>query len=197
MVYGIYHMIAFLSGRPVIDGKSLILLVNGVGYGVTVGTLTLAKIAQLSKTDLYIYTHVREDKLELYGFLTKAEKDVFLLLIDVSGVGPKTSQNIMDGRANEVIIAVQNANTTFFSAVPRVGKKLAQKIIIELRGKLGELKTLSLGPSTIKEQQITEALVSLGFNEQLIAESMGELAVEDMELELAIKETIKLLSKNK
>jgi Holliday junction DNA helicase RuvA len=188
-------MIAFLSGQPIIEGKSLIILVNGVGYGVVVGSLSMAKLAPLSQVDLYIYTHVREDKLELYGFTTQLEKEMFLLLIDVSGVGPKTGQNIVDGRAQEVVAAVQNANTAFFSSVPRVGKKLAQKIIIELRGKLGELKTLSLGPSTIKEQQISEALISLGFNEQLIAESMQELAVEDMELEAAIKETIKLLSK--
>lgn len=190
-------MIAFLSGQPIIEGKSLILLVNGVGYGITTGVLTLAKLTTLGQVDLFIYTHVREDKLELYGFLTAAEKNLFMLLLDVSGVGPKTGQNIVDGRASEVISAVQNADTAFFSSVPRVGKKLAQKIIIELRGKLGELKTLSLGPSTIKEQQIIEALVSLGFNEQLIAESMQELAIEDMELETAIKETIKLLSKTK
>jgi len=180
-----------------IDGQSLTMLINGVGYGVNVGVATLSQLALLNQAEMYTYTHVREDRLELYGFLTKAEKDVFMLLIDVSGVGPKTGQNIVDSRASEVITAVQNADTAFFGTVPRVGKKLAQKIIIELRGKLGELKSLSLGPTTLKEQQITEALVSLGFNEQAIAESIQQLAVEEMSLEIAIKETIKLLSKPK
>ncbi len=188
-------MIAFLSGQPVVNGKSVMILVNGVGYGVNVGALTLTKLINLSQIDIHIHTHVREDKLELYGFLTTFEKDVFRLLIDVSGVGPKTGQNIIDGRANEVVLAVQNADISFFSSVPRVGKKLAQKIIIELRGKLGELKTLNLGPSTQKEQEIVEALVALGFNEQLVLEKMQEIAITDLELETALKEIIKLLSK--
>ncbi|MDH5533875.1 MAG: Holliday junction branch migration protein RuvA [Candidatus Pacebacteria bacterium] len=192
-------MIAYLKGIPFISGQILIIDVNGVGYGVKVtpqllNSFGLQNNENTKETELYIYTHVKEEKLELYGFESDKEKDMFELVLGVSGVGPSIALNLVAAGPHQLIEAVQNAQVSFFSAVPRVGKKLAQKIIIELRGKLGELKSLDLGPKSPHYQEIYDALSSFGFDEQLIGETLGGLDIEELETKVAIKLAMKKLS---
>lgn len=163
-------MIALLTGTPTILEDSLVLDVNGVGYGLAVGHKTLQQTLDKQTVQLHIYTHVREEALELYGFATLQDKRLFLLLLTVSGIGPRTALAITDKGATAITTAVQQADVSFFSSVPRVGKKLAQKIIIELTSKLGSLKELNLQPLTTFEEELSTALVSLGFSEQESAE---------------------------
>jgi holliday junction DNA helicase RuvA len=189
-------MIAYLKGIPTISGQILIIDVNGVGYGVKVTPHLLNSFGLQKNTpvELYIYTHVKEEKLELYGFESPKEKDMFELVLGVSGVGPSIALNLVTAGPHQLIEAVQNAQVSFFSAVPRVGKKLAQKIIIELRGKLGELKSLDLEPKSPHYQEIYDALSSFGFSEQLISEALDGLEIEELEIQTAIKLAMKKLS---
>jgi Holliday junction DNA helicase RuvA len=189
-------MIGYLEGKAVVRGEQLIVMVAGVGYLVNVGQKLLTK-ANSEEISLHIYTHVKEDRLELYGFQTAEELEIFKLVISVSGVGPKTAINIINGGVNQLIEAVQQAQLSFFTAVPRVGKKLAQKIIIELKGKLGSLKELNLATLSPKEQDVMDALLGLGFDENMIQDALSQIDLENMEINVAIKESIKIASGKK
>ncbi len=210
-------MIGFLSGIPQVDGSKLLLLVNGVGYEVHVGNKVLAQVSHTATTpdllalagtanseasgtqnsaqtlplSLYIHTHVREDALELFGFATAADKELFLLLTSVSGIGPKTALLIADQGAEAITAAVQNANVTFFTKLPRVGKKVAQKIIIELKSKLGSLKELKIGGFSEHEQTIIDAVVALGFEEEQVFDLLESEKLSELPVEQAIKVVLK------
>ncbi len=190
-------MIALLTGTPIISDGTLIIDVHGVGYAVLVSTKTLQLAQQQNPVTLYIHTHVREDALELFGFSNPQDKRLFLLLQSVSGVGPKTALTISDRGAQAIISAVQQADLGFFGAVPRVGKKLAQKIIIELTSKLGSLKELNLQPLSGFEQEISAALISLGFSEEEVATAIRDEDLSDLSLEQAIQKLLKAFGKKK
>ncbi|HQM15878.1 MAG TPA: Holliday junction branch migration protein RuvA [Candidatus Woesebacteria bacterium] len=179
-------MIGYLDGKPLISAKSLIVIVNGVGYQVEVGQRTLSQVVPES-VQLFIHTHVREDRFELYGFLTIEQKTMFELLLTVSGVGPKTALEIADHNPDQIIDAVQNSQISFFTQIPRIGKKLSQKIILELKPKLGSLQELSLGPRSKQEQDIFEALIVLGYEEAEIATALSQIDIISLSLEDAIK----------
>lgn len=187
-------MIAFLSGKPIYDGNKLIILVNGVGYEVYVGQKLLSQGPQTEVLNLYIHTHVREDALELFGFANAQDRNLFLLLLGVSGIGPKTALLIADQGADAITNAVQQATVTFFTKIPRVGKKMGQKIIIDLKSKLGSLKELKISGLSEHEQMIAEAVVALGFDEQRVAELMDGGSFAEMPAEEAIKKLLKELS---
>ena len=187
-------MIAYLHGTPRILDETLTVLVGGVGYGVSVTTETLSYAASASEITLEIYTHVREDALELFGFRSVQEKKLFTLLIAISGVGPKTALAITGKGSEGIVQAVQTADIKFFSSVPRVGKKLSQKIIIDLKSKLGSIKELQLKPLSTIQTDLSEALVSLGFNEYDIDPIIRSEEIADMTLEHALQYCLKKLS---
>lgn len=186
-------MIGMLIGKPLITPRSFMMLCGGVGYAVQVGSTIISRAAGQSELTLFVYTHVREEALELYGFLTEEEKDLFLLLLAVSGVGPKTALAIADAGAEKISTAVQNAEVTFFTKIPRVGRKLAQKIIIDLKSKLGGLKELQLGSFDDQTQVIVDAIVSLGFEEELVGEAIRSMDLTDKNEAAAIKEVLQKL----
>lgn len=190
-------MINYLVGKPLIWDNSLTILINGVGYQVLVSPTHLSQIQGQTEVELFIYTHVKEDKLELYGFRDIKDKTVFCMLLNVSGVGPKTALLMFDLGAESVAKAVQDADLTFFKAIPRVGKKLAQKIIIELKPKLGDLKELNLQPLSREEEELTQALLGLGFEESLVSQVVAEIEVAAVGIETALKTAIKELTKNR
>lgn len=187
-------MIGQLTGTVIRQNQELIIDVGGVGYQVAVTSSTLGKLTSNQITTLFIFTHVKEDALELFGFLDYAEKRLFQLLLGVNGVGPRTALAISDLGATIITQAVQEANVSQFSTVPRVGKKLAQKIIIELKSKLGSLQELELGGVTDPNQQdVVTALISLGFDEQQVYRVVKEV---DHNLSIAeqVKRAMKLMS---
>lgn len=186
-------MFALLTGKPTLVKDELILDVHGVGYAVQANATTVQKISSSSEATLYIYTHVREDKIELYGFLSHQEKELFTLLLDVSGVGPRTALNITEKGSAALVEAVQQADVSFFTKVPRVGKKSAQKIIIELKGKLGGLKELDLKPLSSKEQELSDALQSLGFSDAESELVIKQIDVESYDIKDSIQQALHLL----
>jgi holliday junction DNA helicase RuvA len=184
-------MIALLTGKPLVINHSLVMDVGGVGYGVSVTASTLSQVANLTETSLYIHTHVREDNLELFGFLQVEEKVMFGHLIAISGVGPRTALGILEKGSQAIIQAVQQADVKVFSSVPRVGKKLAQKLIIELKSKLGGLKELDLAPLDSFQQDVSNALQALGFDESDIDQMLKQQDMQGMSLEQAVQESLK------
>jgi Holliday junction DNA helicase RuvA len=187
-------MIGWLKGIVRQQFPSLILDVNGVGYLVNVGPASLAKLSIGSTQELIIHTHVREDALELFGFLTQEDKKLFLLLLSVSGVGPKVALATLDaGSVAQLTKAVQAGDVGYFTAVPRVGKKLAQKIIIELKTKLGSQTDLDLADGSSEQQELIMALEGLGYSTQEISRVLPQLPNPLPEVTTSLKLALKLL----
>lgn len=187
-------MIGYLRGNPRVIGKQLIIDVNGVGYAVQVGPSVFAQLVNQQHVELCIYTHLRENSLELFGFLSASDQSLFEYLLDVSGVGPKTAIQIADRGGSAITQAVQNADIGFFTQIPRVGKKMAQKIIIELKSKLGSLKDLDLKPESQQYSDVVQALENLGYATSDIQSALQYVDVESVNLQTAIKMTIKQIS---
>ena len=144
------------------DAAYIIVNVGGVGYKVLVGTHVSVNIDDQVK--LYTHTHVREDVLELYGFTEPQDLKVFEYLISVSGVGCKTALGVFSvGSRKEIINAITSNDVAFFTSVPRLGKKNAQKIIIELKNKLGGQEDLDLSQDGSDTMEVVAALKSFGF----------------------------------
>lgn len=195
-------MIATLTGSPTFYGNQLVMVCGGVGYGVAVNetvahalrTATPTTEAKTGQITLFIHTHVREDAFELFGFATPEEKHLFETLLTVSGVGPKTALVITSASINEIRKAVEEGDVSFFSSFSRVGKKLAQKIIIELKSKLGSLEDLDLSEGTSRAIEVRQALETLGYADQEIRKVLREVDIEMLNLQEAIKACIRILS---
>jgi len=184
-------MISYLRGKPQVHDNKIILDVNGVGYGVLTSNKILQLVQNKTELELFIYTHVKEDRLELYGFLTTQEQKLFELILSISGIGPAIALAIMDKDSDQLVTAVQEANVGFFKAIPRVGKKMAQKIIIDLSGKLGQLKELNLAPLNPKQQTVADALGSLGWDDDSIQQALEKLDLSQLSEQEAIKQALK------
>lgn len=186
-------MISFLKGKFIgfLSGKA-ILEAGGIGYGVFLPNELLSKLKLNSQVEVYIYTHIREDLFDLYGFSQKEELELFQLLLNVSGVGPKSALMIIDRGVAAVRGAITAADVSFFTTIPRIGRKNAQKIILELRGKLGSLEDLDLDDTGGETQEIIEALEAVGFTKKEALKAVkrlpGELATIEDKLRYALKQ---------
>lgn len=190
-------MIGFLEGL-VFDVASdhFVLKVNGVGYEIlaTAQTLGDAQVLMGQNLPLWIYTHVREDALILFGFLRKPEKEFFLQLLKVNGVGPKMALTMMSGAPVEQIQSwIEAGDAKALSALPKIGKKTAEQIILTLQGKLVfvEQKSKSQKPET--HRQIASALVNLGFKTQLVEQYIETIPVT-LSLEDGVRQGLQKLS---
>jgi len=184
-------MIAKLTGKPeTLDNQSIILDVNGVGYKVFFNF----KPNQLLPSTLFIHSHIRDDTFDLYGFSTRDELQLFKLIISVSGIGPKSGINVMDKGVEAITQAVSKGDVDFFTTVPRLGRKNAQKIIIELKSKLGSLTELDLSADSSETTDAISALVSLGFSKNEARTALNQVS-DQPTLEAKISQAIKLLGK--
>ncbi|MBI4092231.1 MAG: Holliday junction branch migration protein RuvA [Candidatus Levybacteria bacterium] len=186
-------MIGYLAGTVIIrDDPYLIIDVSGVGYKIHAASDVLSSVGELgSSLKLFTYTHVREDALELYGFPKYQDLKLFESLINVSGVGPRTAIGIFAiGAGDEIIKAIIDADVSFFSGVPRLGTKNAQKIIIELKNKVGgEDLDLSGAPNGARSE-LTAVLKTFGFTSKEINE-----AVRNIDRSVSVEEQIKMALK--
>lgn len=184
-------MIRMLTGQIVhrfIDG--VVLDVNGVGYEVFVPSNLQSKLGE--KVVVHIYTHVREEALNLFGFLTEAERILFVNLLSVSGVGPKSALHIIGHGVVAVEAAIRGSDVAFFQSIPRLGRKTAQKIIVDLQPKLGAESEFSLAAIGSVEYDVREALLSLGYDERSIGPVVAELD-EGVSLEEGLKKSLQKL----
>lgn len=168
-------MIGSLQGKVEVLAKPhAIVNVSGVGYRVFLYETLFSRLTLNQDVKLFIYTHVREDILELFGFLDIDDLRLFENLITVSGIGPKTAINIFSyGKREEIISAIISGDVSFFTSIPRLGKKNAQKLIIELKNKLGSIEDLDLtGDEAKDENEVIEALRSFGFSVKEVKEAV-------------------------
>ena len=186
-------MIARLRGKPVASTpEGLVLDVGGVGYLVAATPSAVRKSDGSGEITVETYLHVREDTLQLYGFADTAERELFIMLLTVNGVGPKVALAIVSGSpAEELRRAIAREDTARFQVIPGIGKKTADRIVLELKEKIGAGVTgLSSTPSGDSHVVARDALVELGYTlvdaERALADTDPELPPEDR-VRLALK----------
>jgi len=174
-------MIAYLKGYILKTlEKALILDVQGVGYEVKSNTNFLADIKENEEVEIYIHTHVREDDISLYGFSTHEELELFKLVISVSGIGPKIGLELLNNPVGMITQAIYTEDTALLSKTPGLGKKTAQKLILELKNKVTPhaLPTTSGTQTAPITSEVMEALEGLGYNRHQITTGLKKLSPE-------------------
>lgn len=199
-------MIALLTGQ--IAHKSpdhLILDVHGVGYRVMIPFSTYYELPEEGTISLHIHTSVREDAIQLYGFCTRTEKSFFQLLISVSGIGPKLARDILSNiQPPQLAAALLQGDLHKLSAIPGIGKKTAERLVVELRDKVGKLETgagvtEAVGRTPPAEgllDDVTSALLNLGYKEAQVKKALAEVdASGGATVEQLLKQALKILMK--
>jgi holliday junction DNA helicase RuvA len=186
-------MIARLRGRPVANTPDgLVLDVNGVGYLVHATPSAVRKGDSADEIAVETYLHVREDTMQLYGFADRSERELFVHLLAVSGVGPKVALAVVSGSpVVELRRAIAREDAARFQAIPGIGKKTAERIVLELKEKLGD-PALAPAPDGSGEQHVVarDALVELGWT--LVD---AERALADVDDDLSPEERVRLALK--
>jgi len=173
-------MIGSLRGTLIDKRPNQVLLdVGGVGYVVQIPLSTFASLAALhSENTLLIHTHVREDQFSLYGFLTAREKHCFELLISASGVGPSLALKILSGLSlDELIPAIRKGDLAQLVRIPGVGRKTAERMVVELRDKLAAVDVPEPGKPATRSQlesDVASALVNLGYDERTVENAVAK-----------------------
>lgn len=189
-------MIGALNGTTVqIYKNPILLLVHDVGYNVYITETLRRTLAKDSKLFLFIHAHIREDAFDLFGFPDEKELQCFELLLTVSGIGPKTALTIMDRGVAAIEKAITSSDVDFFTTVPRLGTKNAQKIIIELRSKLGGIGMADLSGATGDTKELLDALVSMGFQKKEAGEIIKTIPSDITALETRLKYCLSRLGK--
>jgi Holliday junction DNA helicase RuvA len=189
-------MIATLSGNISEKlGEIIVIDVKGVGYGVLTPVEDYGKLLPGDPAKLYIYEHIREQSHDLYGFTQIDTKRLFEQLLDVNGVGPKMALNILSiGSVEDVRKAIANGDTKYIQAAPGVGKRVAERVVIELKDKVGLVGTnaesLLVSAAVAQQDEAVQALVSLGYT---LPDAVAVLTAIDTKLstEERIKQALK------
>ena len=185
-------MYGYINGKVTkVNPKYIILENNGIGYILIVSNPYNFKLNEEYK--VYTYQYVREDVIDLYGFMLEEEKDLFLKLISVSGIGPKSALSILaSSSVSNVVKAIEDRNDAYLRKFPGIGTKASQQIILDLKGKLSFDEEIS-APSS-KMSDVEDALVALGYNKKELSKILTKLDGSKDEAEL-IKDALKLLVK--
>jgi holliday junction DNA helicase RuvA len=197
-------MIAFLRGR-VLDKQPnrIIVDVAGVGYEVHVPLSTFYEVGdQGTEVSLRVYTHVREEALHLYGFLSDLERQVFERLISISGIGPKLAIAVLSGMdSREVVTAIQRGDVARLTGIPGIGKKTAERIVLELKDRLMQLASPAIAgavpaPSTDDRLRadLLSALQNLGYHRQQVERAISAVVTgTDVTFEHALRSALREL----
>ena len=191
-------MIHFLEGEiEELRDNFVVLNVGGIGFGIAITTAAYDSIKDKSGVRMSTYMAVREDAMELYGFASVPEKEVFLLLISINGIGPKAAMAILNNTTiDQLKSAIGSGDEAALTRIPGLGSKKAQRLIVELKDKFKGLSAIK-GGSADMENEYTEALVSLGFkyNEAAMALKAAMKVSPKAGKEEIIKEALKRLGK--
>ena len=203
IIFG-HIMIAFLQGNFVqLSPAKLIVDVGGVGYEVNISLNTYEAISKKEKGLLYTYLHITENSQVLFGFHEQTEKDLFLHLISVSGVGASTARMMLSGmQPEEIIRAIVNGEARLLEQIKGIGKKSAERLVLELRDKLSKIPLnahqLTGGAGFTKsnvQQDAIQALISLGI-QKAVAEKAVDKTMQSDGAELSLEVLIKAALKN-
>ena len=187
-------MIASIRGKIILrTDKFLVVDVGGVGYKLSVSPDTLSKIKNGSEVSFWTHTHVREDILDLYGFLEMEELEFFEMLIGVSGIGPKGALAILGIASIDTLRrAISTGDIAYLTKISGIGKKTAEKIVIELRDKMAKGDSERSGTSLQGELDALEALKSLGYSQNEARDALKKVT-EDKDTNTKIREALKIL----
>jgi len=186
-------MISCLKGRIILKKEKFVILeTNGVGYKVFLSQKSLNSIEEEKNLEIFCYLNVKENALELYGFLNFEEMELFEVLNNIPGVGPKIALEISSfGSLKKLKEVIDKENDNVFKGISGIGRKKTQAIILELSGKIKEMEKKE---KTI-DNEAEMALVNLGFNRQKVKEALSKIPQEIKDTEEKIKEALKILGK--
>jgi len=203
-------MIAYIKG-PIayISDQAVVVDAGGVGYLIHVSTSTLSRLPPRgAEVQLFTYMQVSENGQSLHGFLTQEEVRLFVLLISVSGIGPKVASAVLSTLSpSQVIISIVADDAAALSKAPGVGKKTAQRVILELRDKIkshdafddgnqdSQISIGNIGTSTSEKQDAMDALLALGYSRAEAMQVVLEIAEEDMSADQIIRQSLKKLAR--
>lgn len=203
-------MIAFLSGKLLEKHANTVIVdVGGVGYEVSIPLSTFYELGEVgANVSLRIYTHVREDAIQLFGFKTNRERDLYLRLISVQGIGAKSGITMLSGMsADEIILAIRTDDLVRLTTIPGVGRKTAERLVIELRDKVGELSAdgstaLDGAPRTALPadavfEDALSALTNLGYQRAAAEKALQKAAQEGTEISVQrlLRRALQVLAK--
>lgn len=182
-------MYAYIKGKIVyIESNYIVLENNNVGY--LIYTANPYSFELNGEAIIYLYQYVREDEISLYGFKSKEEKEMFLKLIEVKGLGCKMALPMLaNGAVDGIVSAIENENINYLKKFPKIGDKVARQIILDLKGKLA---SSGIDKETTNNEELMEALKSLGYKPADIKKVLTSISISDT-IENQIKEALKLL----
>lgn len=198
-------MFYYLNGIVAETGPNLAVIdCGGVGYACATTNYTLSQLTKGEKAKLYTYLHVREDIFDIYGFASQSELNSFKMLIGVSGVGPKAALAVLSSTTpNQLAMAIVTGDEKALTAAPGIGKKIAQRIILELKDKLSKEQshftvdngTAPIPVQTDKASEAAAALTVLGYSSQEISVALRGLDMSALSLEEIIRQALKRMLK--
>lgn len=188
-------MISWLSGRIKYRGEKFIILdVVGCGYKIYVSQKTLSNLKGKEKAELFTYLYVREDVLDLYGFLTFDELQFFEGILSVAGVGPKVAMNILaQASILEIKKAVARGDVLFFDSIPGIGRRKAERFILEFKDKIKIVPE----KEEATDSDVVDALIKLGYSRREAQAALAEISSDITNVKEKIKEALKILAKIK
>lgn len=190
-------MISYLSGTIIaVTEKYIVIDTGGVGYKVFVAPPILQQSVVGAAVSLWIYTAVREDALDLFGFESLSAQEVFELLLNVSGIGPKSALGILSvADMGSLIHAIKNENVAYLTQVSGIGKKTAEKIVLELKDKVEKLSLEHGHVESDHIRDVVDALLAMGYHERVVRISLQSIDTEDADTSRIIREALKILGK--
>jgi Holliday junction DNA helicase RuvA len=194
-------MIAYLKGTLVHKTPGHVVVeTGGVGYAAAIPVSSYVRLGEPGGTvELFVHTHLSDDALALYGFVTREEKDMFLKLIAISGIGPKLALNVLSGIApDDLAEAVRSSDIARISLVPGIGKKTALRITMELQDKLEVKERLLAGKSSPEKEDLLSALQNMGFRRKEAERAVDRTLAAHKpgtELEKLLRDCLKRLAK--
>jgi holliday junction DNA helicase RuvA len=200
-------MIAHLRGRLIFKRPNQVVIeTGGVGYDVVISVPTFSELpGDGSEVSLFIHTHVREDAIALFGFLRAEEKQLFEKLISVSGIGPKLAITVLSGMSfSAAVTAIRGNDLAALTRVPGVGRKTAERMVLELRDKLEQFGGAAAPPARVSspiEEDVLSALINLGYQKVAVERAVSQAAQgrknggRPVEFEPLFRESLAMLSK--
>lgn len=188
-------MIAYINGKITYIGKGFLeILCGDTGYKVFCPAITLSAFSSGQNAELFTHLHIREDGHELYGFRKREEKDFFEILLNVSGIGPKSAMNILSAAPLDMLKnAIASEDMSVLTRISGIGQKTAQRIILDLKGKIDEI-SLEQGENLREGGDVIEALIGLGYSRFQAQTAVSSISRTVEGVEKKVKEALKILS---